>query len=130
MAAQVLSGTGALTYTNNTGENVRIVINFLRTGHVSTCTMSWGGGASIELVPNCTMGRNLATLDIAEATGVNISITGVNAHTGHAGGFEGAPTELGLANGDTFSITSPGSTNSGADYSVNIYNILVIPESG
>ena len=123
MAAQVLSGTGALTYTNNTGENVRIVIIFLRTGHVSTCTMSWGGGASIELVPNCTMGRNLATLDIAEATGVNISITGANAHTGHAGGFEGAPTELGLANGDTFSVSDAGGLG-------NKYNILVIPESG
>jgi len=132
MAVTVLSGTGPLTYTNNTGENVRIVINFLRTGHTGDQpTLSWGGGASISLVRNCTMGRNLATLDVAETASLNsISITGVNAHTGHAGGFEGAPTELGLANGDTFSITSPGSTNSGADYSVNIYNILVIPESG
>ena len=128
MAAQVLSGTGALTYTNNTGENVRIVINFLRTGHVSTSTMSWGGGTSIELVPNCTMGRNLATLDIAEkensSVNVAIGIAGQNAHTGHAGGFEGAPTEIALANGDTFSLTDGGGSTS------NTYNILVIPESG
>jgi len=124
MAAQVLSGTGALTYTNNTGENVRIVINFLRTGHVNPCTMAWGGGASIELVPNCTMGRNLATLDVVETASLNsISITGVNAHTGHAGGFEGAPTEIALANGDTFSISDAGGLG-------NRYNILVIPESG
>ena len=55
MAAQVLSGTGALTYTNNTGENVRIVINFLRIGS-SDGGMTWGGGASITLVSDCTIG--------------------------------------------------------------------------
>jgi len=128
MAAQVLSGTGALAYTNNTGENVRIVINFLRTGHIQSATMSWGGGASIEIVPNCSMGRNLATLDVVERMGTaneiwTMSIAGANAHTGHAGGFEGAPTELGLANGDTFSISDGGGLG-------NRYNILVIPESG
>ena len=128
MAAQVLSGTGALTYTNNTGENVRVVINFLRTGHVQSSTMSWGGGASIEIVPNCSMGRNLATLDVVEKMGSaneiwTMSITGANAHTGHAGGFEGAPTEIALANGDTFSVSDGGGSG-------NRYNILVIPESG
>ena len=29
MAAQVLSGTGNVTYTNSTGQNVRVVINYL-----------------------------------------------------------------------------------------------------
>ena len=121
MAAQVLSGTGALTYTNNTGENVRIVINFLRIGS-SDGGMTWGGGASITLVSDCTIGRNIAFLDT-----INTSLGGIagqNAFTNHAGGFEGAPTELALANGDTFSLTDGGGSTS------NTYNILVIPESG
>ena len=54
MAAQVLSGTGALAYTNNTGENVRIVINFLRIGS-NNGGMTWGGGANINLVSDCTI---------------------------------------------------------------------------
>ena len=29
MASQVLSGSGSVSYTNNTGQNVRIVINFM-----------------------------------------------------------------------------------------------------
>ena len=121
MAAQVLSGTGALAYTNNTGENVRIVINFLRIGS-SDGGMTWGGGANINLVSDCTIGRNIAFLDT-----INTSLGGIagqNAFTNHAGGFEGAPTELALANGDTFSLTDGGGSTS------NTYNILVIPESG
>lgn len=39
MASQVLSGSSNATYTNTTGQNVRIVINFM-----SSCTaMTWGG---------------------------------------------------------------------------------------
>ena len=30
MASQVLSGTSNPSYTNNTGENVRVVINFMQ----------------------------------------------------------------------------------------------------
>ena len=30
MAATVLSGTGNVSYTNNTGQNVRIVTNYLK----------------------------------------------------------------------------------------------------
>ena len=121
MAAQVLSGTGALAYTNNTGENVRIVINFLRIGS-NNGGMTWGGGANITLESDCTIGRNIAFLDT-----INTSLGGIagqNAFTNHAGGFEGAPTELALANGDTFSLTDGGGSTS------NTYNILVIPESG
>ena len=124
MAAQVLSGSGSVTYTNSTGQNVRIVINFLRTG-LESATMSWGGGASIDLVGLCTLGRNIAFLDT-----VNTSLGGIagqNAFTNHAGGFEGAPTEIALANGDTFTILDKG----GGALALNlIYNLLVIPESG
>ena len=36
MASQVLSGTGDVTYTNNTGQNVRIVINYMRIYNTSS----------------------------------------------------------------------------------------------
>ena len=126
MAAQVLSGTGALAYTNNTGENVRIVINFLKTGagpSNETSTISWGGGASVEIAADCSMGRNLAFLDTVTSAFQISGIAGQNAFTNHAGGFAGAPTEIALANTDTFSISDP--HNHGL-----VYNILVIPESG
>ena len=121
MASQVLSGTGNLTYTNSTGQNVRVVINFLRIGS-NDGVMAWAGGASIDLVSDCTLGRNIAFLDTVPTSLGGIS--GQNAFTNHAGGFEGAPTEIALANGDTFSLTDGGGAVS------NIYNLLIIPESG
>jgi hypothetical protein len=39
MASQVLSGTSNPTYTNSTGQNVRLIINFM-----ANCTaMTWAG---------------------------------------------------------------------------------------
>jgi hypothetical protein len=39
MASQVLVGSSNVTYTNNTGQNVRLVINYM-----NNCTsMTWGG---------------------------------------------------------------------------------------
>jgi hypothetical protein len=84
--------------------------------------MSWGGGASVGLVELTRMGRNLAFLDTVSSAYSITGIAGQNAFTNHAGGFAGAPTEIALANGDTFSVSDSGSSN--------VYNILVIPESG
>ena len=39
MASQVLSGSSNPTYTNNTGQNVRVILNFLS----SATTISWAG---------------------------------------------------------------------------------------
>ena len=118
MAAQVLAGTGALTYTNNTGENVRIVINYLEVQGSyphGGGSMTWGGGASVALPQLVTFGKNLAA---TREDGQNVGRVS-------SGGFDGAPTELALANGDTFSFSAPSYNN--ASYT---YNILVIPESG
>ena len=118
MAAQVLAGTGALTYTNNTGENVRIVINYLEvqgSGSGGGGTMSWGGGGYCNFPQLVTFGKNLAA---TREDGQNVGrVSG--------GSFDGAPTELALANGDTFSFSAPSHNN--VSYT---YNILVIPESG
>jgi len=39
MAAQVLSGSGNVSYTNSTGQNVRLVINYLQVSSVTTLTI-------------------------------------------------------------------------------------------
>ena len=119
MAAQVLSGTGPLTYTNNTGENVRIVINFIDVGSTSG-TMSFGGGASVNLYGGHSYGKNLAFISASSSA----SLIGSGVDGGSTQGSKsGVPMELGLASGDTFSISSPSQGPA-------MYNIIVIPESG
>jgi len=74
MASQVLSGASNPSYTNNTGQNVRVVINFMegttfvpgipnRTNPVpSSISISWAGvnAAAASDQGNIAIGRNLA----------------------------------------------------------------------
>ena len=39
MASQVISGTSNPTYTNNTGQNVRVILNFVS----NATTVNWAG---------------------------------------------------------------------------------------
>lgn len=112
MASQVLSGNGNVSYTNNTGQNVRVVINFMQgTGGSSAWNMSFGGTSiNTTLI---AIGRNLAA--------VNGNYGGLINGYGSAG-F--APTEIMLAPGQTFS------TSSSPQYPLGPYNIVVIPEAG
>jgi len=127
MASIVLSGnetTTSVAWTNNTGENVRIIINFLSIGGSGTGgggSMNWGGGATISFPQRVIMGRNIAAVYTSNANGLSTQ----NVNSIPTGSFDGAPTELALANGDTFSLTN--SVGSSVTY---IYNILIIPESG
>jgi len=126
MASQVLSGTSNPSYTNNTGQNVRVVINYMAFGSVTGSvtfgappvtngiTLNWGGtsasvtdtGYSTPVNYPTAIGRNLAT-----PNGItNMSITGTVSR--------GLPTELMLAPGQTFSAFC------------GAYNIVVIPEAG
>ena len=59
MAAQVLSGTGNVTYTNTTGQNVRIVINYVSilTG-AGDATMTFQG-VSVDLQAGAKYGNCL-----------------------------------------------------------------------
>jgi hypothetical protein len=137
MASQVFSGTNqtSFTYTNNTGQNVRVVINFLRAvsaNNPRTINLSAGslnltyGGGSAPL--NFTVGRNLAFYNYTEnsgATGVAVAVAGNNAYGNTTGGpitsrVDGFPTELMLSAGQVFSLTSASLS----------YNIVVIPEAG
>ena len=103
MAAQVLSGSGNVSYTNTTGQNVRVVINFLRTGQGEASTMTFQG-------VTCPI-SNLAF----SGKGLN-SATHKNA---------AIPYEFALSNGETFSIN-----NSTSSALIEAYNIIIIPEAG
>jgi hypothetical protein len=131
MASQVLSGSSNVSYTNTTGQNVRVVINFMAGlgdgGGNLVISMSWGGGsASGSSV--LAIGRNLAFnagYRGSIVTGTNPATMTANnmcTHSGSSGVGElteaALPTEIMLANGQTFSA------------SCGAYNIVVIPENG
>ena len=131
MASQVLSGSSNVSYTNNTGQNVRIVINYMAGVNVSTpqgpyqsVSMSWAG-VSVN-APLTAIGRNLAFSNSESANSYNSTGVGLAANNALGAAFnsllgisDGAlPTELMLAPGQTFSA------------SCAAYNIVVIPEAG
>ena len=129
MASQVLSGSGNVSYTNTTGQNVRVVINYMRGSSDGAgglqVSMSWGGGAATSGPSVLAIGRNLAFNAGIRSNNLNsVSITANNmcTHTGISGVGElteaALPTEIMLANGQTFSA------------SCGAYNIVVIPENG
>lgn len=71
MASQVFSGTSNPTYTNNTGKNVRVIINFLS----NATSVNWSGISAIRangplpkelmLAPNQTFGAVCGPYNIA-----------------------------------------------------------------
>jgi len=111
MASQVLSGSSNVSYTNNTGQNVRIVINYMNTSSTDTLnpiiSLSWGG-VSVSAVIQ-VIGRNLAFT----RGGANNAIS--NSTTTSA---QALPTELMIAPGQTFTALC------------GAYNIIIIPEAG
>jgi hypothetical protein len=131
MASQVLSGSGEVTYTNNTGQNVRIVINYLRinnrTSQQGAFSVSWGGGGSAAVSCNGSgsVGRGIGG-SVITATGNNQSVSSQNfASTGAQSLMDGCPLELVIEPTATFSIES------GSGFiSIGGYNIVVIPEAG
>ena len=141
MASQVLSGTGDVTYTNNTGQNVRIVINYMKTRLVSSSgllpsfyTMSWASGVSLRVDSvGGSIGRNISFYNRTGGStgGVTGNNYGANMDTGgtsEALAAEGAPVELIIAPGDTFSVV--GGTENSRTIEIGPYNIVVIPEAG
>ena len=112
MASQVLSGSSNVSYTNNTGQNVRIVINYMNTSSTDifnpSITLSWGGVAVSAVIQ--AIGRNLA---FTRGSANNNAISNATSSNQQA-----LPTELMLAPGQTFSA------------SCGVYNVVVIPEAG
>jgi hypothetical protein len=119
MASQVLSGSGNVSYTNNTGQNVRVIINYLACP--SIVNVSWAGVTiSSEIATGVNAGRNAA---FGLATGSTATVVANNSKPGGSGTF--LPTEIMLAAGQTFAISSANLSNP-----ITAYNIVVIPEAG
>lgn len=60
MASQVLSGSSNPNYTNNTGQNVRIIINFMSSSTTGEITLNWAG-TSITRGNVEAIGKNIAS---------------------------------------------------------------------
>ncbi len=119
MASQVLSGSSVVSYTNNTGQNVRIVINYMAANSptIPNIQISWSG-ATVITRGLLAIGRNLAYYNSDTSTSNSSSSTANNALGGPEGLAEALPTEIMLAPGQTFFA------NCGA------HNIVIIPEAG
>lgn len=119
MATQVLSGSSNPTYTNNTGQNVRIIINYME-GDPSTqkLIINWAGlSVSAESkVSNIApiIGRNLAF----STSSANVANNMANTQGTQSSAVSALPTEIMLAPNQTFSAIC------------KVYNIIVIPEGG
>ena len=123
MAAQVLSGSGNVSYTNSTGQNVRLTINFLEIFNEGETTMSFPG-TSIVITRNTTYGKtlsykafNTSTINSSMASnsaGINYGLSTINP----------IPLEIAIATGETFAITHTDSTR------IDGYNCIIIPEAG
>lgn len=118
MASQVLSGSGNVSYTNNTGQNVRIIVNYMSSS-TNNITMSWAGVSVSSSLS--AIGRNLAftaTSNPGVTSGTQQyaqnAISPFNNNT-----VTSLPTEIMIASGETFSASN-----------INGYNIVVIPEAG
>jgi len=116
MAATVLRGklgtgssNGTVNYTNTTGGNVRLIINYVDSiASTANISMSWGGSANITETNVRAFGKYVASASNLQ----NISVFSTNSSP------QALPVEIYLQPADTFSITC------------NNYNIVVIPEVG
>ena len=119
MAAQVLSGSGNVSYTNSTGQNVRLVINYLQVSAVSTFSIP---GVSIDFgTSGGTYGKTLADRN---NSGNDAQESTMAWDAEPRSKIEAIPLEVALANGGTFSINASTSTW------IEGYNIIIIPEAG
>ena len=122
MASQVLSGVSNPTYTNNTGQNVRVVINYMQ----NVTVMNWAGvtenpysattfitGPANGLITNTIFSP---LVEFAIGKGIDTFMqTPRGAYIKEGGHF---PVEIALAPGQSFSATC------------GVYNIVVIKEDG
>lgn len=148
MATEILSGASNPSYTNNTGQNVRIIINFMQsapsgavlpdTRRQHNINISWAGitvsGGGLVPREGFAIGKNVAyiALERTQFAGIFQSVYGTSQNAGISGPSTTAtssiaspfsiglalPTELMLAPNQRFTATC------------GAYNIVVIPENG
>lgn len=137
MAATVLNGTtsgGSISWTNNTGGNVRLIINYFGTAGQAATSTTYGiqiaiGSAIFRSNYAAAIGKNLSYFT-AGASGANSYIvTQLNMDISRIGGdpsqfFTTIPIELYIPSSTTLTLSRI--TGSG-EYS---YNLLLLPEAG
>lgn len=135
MAATVLTGTGTANYTNSTGGNARVIINYF--GSSNAADLSKGYGISL------TIGSFSLTTTYASAIGKNLALTnGANYKintTGYGYGYANSVNMVAVESAEEYQAALPVEfyLQSGQTFSMSLgnggtaqYNILVIPEAG
>lgn len=81
MASQVLSGSSNPSYTNNTGQNVRILINYM-----ASCTSMTWAGVTVTSTSTTVSKDNLQVETKQVSVPITGSISGIVGDTGIGGG--------------------------------------------
>ena len=113
MAAQVLTGTTSFTYTNNTGENVRLIVYYLETSSSGNPSVTVGAMGAVSIPKSSRIGKYVASHNDQGSYGNN------HANEGGYNTRFAFPCEFVLATSESISGTG-----------VSKYNILIIPEGG
>tara|TARA_B100001029_G_scaffold132266_1_gene111138 strand:+ start:2687 stop:3112 length:426 start_codon:yes stop_codon:yes gene_type:complete len=119
-----------VNHTNSSGGVERIIISFIRTHDHSPVNgyfnIKWGNASdliNIQVTYHISSGKNTALGATGYNTAVYQNSGNYMGHTGGGGGENGnLPTELYIADGEKFMLTSYGSSH------MKAYSILVIPE--
>ena len=126
-AGTVYNGQGDFNYTNNTGENVRLIMGHIAqegSGYHSYMNLYWGPS---------TAEQNSAGYSGQRGTGkwsmVNNPLNNGGFSTGNPGKYHG-PNEFWLAPGDFFSTSIYNPHPSQATAAVGGYSFIAMPESG
>ena len=119
-----------VNHTNSSGGVERVIISYIRT-HSSTSVngyfnIKWGNASDLvdlQVTYHVSSGKNLAAGPYGYNNATYNIAQNYQGHTGGGGGDTGnLPTELYIANGEKFMLTSYGESH------VKGYSILVIPE--
>ena len=113
MAAQVLAGTSNPSYTNSTGQNVRLIVYYLETSSSGNPSVTVGAMGAVSIPKSSRIGKYVASHNDQGSYGNN------HANEGGYNTRFAFPCEFVMANGDSFSSSG-----------VVKYNVLVIPEGG
>lgn len=131
MASQVLSGTSNVAYTNNTGQNVRLIIYYMASNN-GDLSMSWGNSSNLAslAVDNeiLAIGKDLCFYTGAESGSPDAMASKNAARSRQGSRNRGGDTIQTTGNG-AFPIEIMLAPNEIFNANCRSYNILVITES-
>ena len=119
-----------VNHTNSSGGVERVIISFIRTYSNTAVNgyfnIKWGNASDLidlKVIHHISSGKNLAAGPYGYNTDTYNIAQNYQGHSGGGGGDEGnLPTEIYIADGEKFMLTSYGESH------VKGYSILVIPE--